>query len=319
MQPLISVIVPNYNHEPYLRQRLDSIFEQTHPNFEVIILDDKSTDKSREIFLEYANNKNVSHCIINEENSGSTFKQWNKGITLAKGEYIWIAETDDFCEPNFLETVVAPMVEDNEVVLSFCQSLRVNSEGKVVGTWLTHTAEFEPNIFSNDFVLEGNRFIQDYLIHKNVIPNASAVLIKKDNIKAMLPLDFNPFMKYNADWFYYLKLVCNHKIAFCANPLNAFRYHNTSVIGRAYGESGKLKILNMELELRDYMISYLKMASLSNITHIKKEWVKGKRVLHFEIVYIFLKKKQYTKALAYIFTRPYLAIRILKKIFKKHL
>jgi glycosyltransferase involved in cell wall biosynthesis len=87
-KPLISVIVPNYNHEKYLKQRLESVFNQTYVNFEVILLDDFSTDSSTNILSEYAKNPKVSHCVFNETNSGNTFVQWNKGIALAKGDYI---------------------------------------------------------------------------------------------------------------------------------------------------------------------------------------------------------------------------------------
>ena len=66
--PLISVIVPNFNHVKYLTQRLNSIFNQTYSNFEVILLDDCSTDNSREILSKYARNKKVSHCVFNENN-----------------------------------------------------------------------------------------------------------------------------------------------------------------------------------------------------------------------------------------------------------
>jgi glycosyltransferase involved in cell wall biosynthesis len=74
-------------------------------------LDDCSTDKSQEILLEYADNPKVSHCVFNKINSGNTFIQWNKGTALAKGDYIWIAESDDFCELNFLEELIQPLIK----------------------------------------------------------------------------------------------------------------------------------------------------------------------------------------------------------------
>ena len=96
MSPLVSVIVPNYNHARYLEQRLDSVFGQTYPNFEVIILDDSSTDNSLEIINRYKYNPHLSQIVVNKTNSGSVFKQWAKGLSLAKGEWIWIAESDDY-------------------------------------------------------------------------------------------------------------------------------------------------------------------------------------------------------------------------------
>lgn len=83
--PFVSVIVPNYNHARYLEQRLDTVFNQTYQNFEVIILDDKSTDNSLEVINRYKDNPHLSQIVVNEQNTGSPFKQWDKGINLAKG------------------------------------------------------------------------------------------------------------------------------------------------------------------------------------------------------------------------------------------
>ncbi len=91
----VSVILPNYNHSKYLKQRIDSILNQTFQDFELILLDDNSPDDSVDIIESYRDHKRVSHIHLNKENSGSTFKQWERGFSLAKGEYIWIAESDD--------------------------------------------------------------------------------------------------------------------------------------------------------------------------------------------------------------------------------
>src|SRR5690606_24447409 len=111
--PTVSVIIPNYNHAKYLRRRIDSVLAQTFQDFEIILLDDCSTDKSRDIIETYKGNAKVSHIVYNEENSGSPFKQWEKGIGLAKGKYIWIAESDDWCERNLLESLLPPLEEDS--------------------------------------------------------------------------------------------------------------------------------------------------------------------------------------------------------------
>jgi cellulose synthase/poly-beta-1,6-N-acetylglucosamine synthase-like glycosyltransferase len=91
--PKVSVIIPNYNHARYLRQRIESVVGQTYQDFEVILLDDCSTDESRSIIDEYARDPRV-RIEFNQKNSGNTFKQWNKGVKLARGEYVWVAESD---------------------------------------------------------------------------------------------------------------------------------------------------------------------------------------------------------------------------------
>ena len=99
--PLVSIIVPNYNHAKYLSARMDSILNQTFQDFEVIILDDCSTDNSRTVIDSYRDCEKVSNIVYNEVNSGSPFIQWNRGVSLARGSLIWIADTDDFCQIEF--------------------------------------------------------------------------------------------------------------------------------------------------------------------------------------------------------------------------
>jgi len=103
--PTVSVVVPNYNHARYLQQRIDSILSQTYQDFELILLDDCSTDHSRDILASYRENPKV-RIEYNDENSGTVFKQWNKGVRMARGRYIWMAESDDFADPRFLARMV---------------------------------------------------------------------------------------------------------------------------------------------------------------------------------------------------------------------
>jgi glycosyltransferase involved in cell wall biosynthesis len=128
--PKVSIIIPNYNYAKFLEQRLDSVFNQTFQDFEVILLDDCSTDHSVDILSEYKQHPKVSHFIINEINTGSPFKQWKKGIELAKGEFIWIAESDDWAELNFLEQML-PLMDNGNVGIAFCNSNWTNDKGEI--------------------------------------------------------------------------------------------------------------------------------------------------------------------------------------------
>ena len=101
----ISVIIPNYNYEKYLPDRIKSILNQTYPLYELIFLDDASTDHSVSTFKKSLSKENKTHLkiqqIINDKNSGSVFKQWIKGVSQRTGDYIWIAEADDLCDKTF--------------------------------------------------------------------------------------------------------------------------------------------------------------------------------------------------------------------------
>jgi glycosyltransferase involved in cell wall biosynthesis len=285
--PLVSVIVPNYNHYNYLIERLECIFNQSYSNFEVILLDDCSSDKSQEILSDYAENQKVRHCVFNTSNSGNTFIQWNKGIELAKGEYIWIAESDDFCELNFLEELIQPFLQDSEIKLVYCQSNRVDEKGKTTGTWLNHTHNLDASLFLNNFVMDGNEFIERFLIYKNVIPNASAVLFSKNYAVQLGKLDMDPVIRTCGDWLFYLKLISNNKVAYISQPLNNFRYHSGSVIANAIDTGSIVSIIDIDIENRKKMIDFLRIKKPNNLLNILN--------LNAEII----KQKKYAKGMFY--------------------
>ena len=133
-EPLVSVIVPNYNHEKYLPERLRSITEQTYQNMEIILLDDASTDSSRAILQKFSSEESRARFLPNSQNSGSTFKQWRKGLSQARGKYVWIAESDDAAEPAFLETLVGKLEADPGLSLACCQLQIVSPNGEMLGT-----------------------------------------------------------------------------------------------------------------------------------------------------------------------------------------
>jgi glycosyltransferase involved in cell wall biosynthesis len=300
--PLVSVIVPNYNHEKYLEQRLETIFNQTYPNFEVIILDDCSTDNSRSILSKYAVNAKVSHCIFNEINSGNTFIQWNKGINLAKGEYIWIAETDDFCSDNFVEKVIQPLLQDQDVVLSYCQSNKVSENGDVIGNWKAQTDSLNENQFEKDFILDGNIFIEHYLIYKNVIPNASAVLIKKEQLKIDDKLIISRQFKYCGDWIVYFSQIINAKIGFIATSHNSFRTHQNSVIAKALRHEERNLIIDIDLEMRKLLLSILKKNKPVNSTRIISNNKKAVKSLKYEKAFFLFHNHQKWKGIFLLIT-----------------
>lgn len=168
--PSVSIIVPNYNHSKYLEQRFASIFDQTFQDFELIILDDCSTDNSRSIIEKYRNNPKVSAIVYNETNSGSPFKQWDKGIQLAKGEYIWIAESDDTCECGFLETLMGQIHKTNNCVLAYCSTNDIDKEGNIISK--------KESIESVNFYT-GASFVVNKLLFANYVYNASCAVFKR--------------------------------------------------------------------------------------------------------------------------------------------
>lgn len=224
----VSVIVPNYNHARFLQQRLDSIHAQTYEQFECIVLDDCSTDNSRELIEKYVVRDRRFTYVFNTANSGSTFFQWNKGVQLAKHELIWIAESDDAADPLLLAKLVKQFEDNPGLVLAYCQSHRMSDVNEVTGSWKEFTDELDEQQFTVDFVMGGKEYIERFLLHRNTIPNASAVVFRKHIYEqaGSAPEE----LKNNGDWLTWLKMLCYGDIGFVAEPLNYFRYHDKSVI-----------------------------------------------------------------------------------------
>jgi glycosyltransferase involved in cell wall biosynthesis len=219
---LVSVIIPNFNHAPYLRQRIDSVLHQTFQDFDITILDDCSTDNSKEVIEEYRGNAKVVSIIYNHQNSGSPFKQWQKGINATTGNWIWIAESDDWCEPNFLETLIGGIEE--KTCLAIAQSLVLNNEGKIL--WNSEAEYFHK-------IISGLDFVKSKMILDNFgIPNVSMCIFKKS---AYLNID-NEFTNYKfcGDWLFYILIALQGDVFISAKILNYFRKHDKDVSGKAY-------------------------------------------------------------------------------------
>ena len=223
--PKVSIIVPNYNHSKFLEKRLDSIFNQTYKDFEIILLDDCSTDDSLKILNEYVTRPNVSYLIVNKKNSGSTFKQWKRGIELAKGEYVWIAESDDWATNDFLSQLVKELDEDSQLGIAYCQSYIVDENDNIVCDNLSWTSDLDDSRWSKVFVNDGINEIESYLCKKNTIPNASAVLFRKRYLQfKSIPTK----MKIAGDWLVWIKILSKSKVFYTSECLNYFRDTSTS-------------------------------------------------------------------------------------------
>lgn len=293
---LISVIIPSYNHAPYLKQRIDSVLNQTCKNFEMIILDDKSTDNSRDIIEEYRNHKRISHIEYNEANSGSTFHQWNRGVELAKGKYIWFAESDDVADPEFLSILFNGVESNSNIVLSYCQSYRMDSMGNITGDWSFHTEKLDKHLFASDFVLDGKEFLCRCLSDRNVIPNASAVLFRKDAFEKVGGADED--LRTCADWLLWLKLMMIGDVSFTSQKLNYFRYHDSSVIATA-GKDKSVFIpqfgILMRLRFKAFLINSFNQEE--GILKITKKYIRKDT---FSAFWELFRKRRVKESLSYL-------------------
>jgi glycosyltransferase involved in cell wall biosynthesis len=219
--PKVSIIIPNYNHVQYLEERIESVLNQTYQDFEIILLDDSSTDNSLQILSRYESHPKVSHFEVNQQNSGSVFKQWVKGIKLAKGEYIWIAESDDVAHSGFLEKMVDFAEQKNDFGLAFCKSNIIDENGNDTGK----TFSFENN--NPNFKIKGIDSVSEYLIKWMVIANASGVLFSKCAFKE---IDYDKLVQFKntGDRYTYIQIGLKRSIFYIDESLNFYRAHNSN-------------------------------------------------------------------------------------------
>ena len=222
--PLISVIVPSYRHEDFLIQRLNTISEQTYENIEIILLDDASPDNSGNILTRFASTcEKVVALDINEKNSGLPIHQWVKGLSLARGEYIWIAESDDESEPEFLSELLCLLTRNPSAGMAYCDSQVIDEKGHHIAKYdYTSTQYADDGLWESDFCMHGRDFVASYMVFRNLIPNVSAVLFRASVLKAYL---CESQLKYSADWALYNKILLSHDIAFSCAAMNKFRKH----------------------------------------------------------------------------------------------
>ena len=255
--PLVSVIIPNYNHARFLDERIQSILNQTYQNFELIILDDKSTDNSVEVINKYKDNPHVSHIIVNEENSGTTFKQWHKGFELAKGEVVWIAESDDSCDSSLLETLVRGYV-DNNAVLAFCRSCKYDVDGN-------KSIYSHQDYLQGDFIMSGRDFISNYMVQKNAVANASSAIFSR---AIAMSLDKQYIsMRGEGDLLFWIELMEHGNVCFYDKAMNYFRFHHmntTSILSlKGIGDIEHKKI-----------VDYLEKGNLISSKRYKEEIIR---------------------------------------------
>lgn len=255
----VSVVVPNYNYAKYLRRRVRSIFKQSYPIHELIILDDASTDGSPKVICEikkWAREKypEVSvKTILNEKNTGQPIRQWIRGIEAASGDFIWIAEADDGANRKFLEEVMKGF-SDPKVVMSYAESRAVNSIGLTILPNYKYSRDKEKTgHYNQSYIREGADEIREIMAIRCTVPNVSGVVFRRTP-EMLKYLEEALKFEQVGDWYFYTKLLENGKISYNRKPLNYFRIHGGSATKRGKGHLEEVKVMH-EYFKRHYELS----------------------------------------------------------------
>lgn len=222
--PKVTALVPSFNHGDYIEQRIESIINQSYTNIELIVIDDLSTDNSHTIISRLQQKYGFSY-IRNEKNTGTPFAAWEAVLSIATGDYIWICESDDFAETNFVETAINALVAHKNAVLFYCNSWVVNSHGERVDHTETYFRDiWKEQRWETDFVADGQEELINFQLRGQTVPNMSSALISSSAFRTA----YTPFLKklkLTGDWLFIGNILHSGDAIFSKQTLSNFRHH----------------------------------------------------------------------------------------------
>lgn len=290
-EPKVSIIIPTYNREKYIKEAIESAINQTYQDYEIIIVDNNSTDNTYNIIESYAKNNSKIRSYKNKENVGPV-KNWKKCIELSKGEYIKIIWSDDYIEKNFLEVTV-PILENNQDVgFVYSKTIIFSEKNK------EEVYEFNKN--------SGKYKIKDYIEGKALglkrvpVSPGCALFRKKDvekNFLIEIPnIEERDFSQYGAgtDLLLFLLTYNDYEYFYYFNEiLSYFRVHEDSIT----------KANNLDYYYNSTIYYFFEIESKGGLEKIKNEFyskifIQDKKILNgkkFQFQFSFILKKILSK------------------------
>lgn len=218
----ISVIMASYNYAEYIRAAIESVINQTFKEWELIIVDDCSTDDSVNVIKSYLYDDRIK-LYINEENLGLA-GTLQKGISKAQGEWIAFLESDDIFFPNSLEEKYKAVSSGADIIFTGVEMFQ--DKEKIVD--FQRYFDDVNKLFVN---LNHSMFIENFqkIIPKiNIIPTFSCVMLKRDLLE---PCSFTPLCKASLDYYLWAQLS-EYKIYYLHQKLTYWRIHRDSYINK---------------------------------------------------------------------------------------
>lgn len=211
--PLVSVIVPTFNRAAYLAAALNSALGQTYPNCEIIVIDDGSTDNTKEVVQPYLSKVQY----VYQDNKGNAAAR-NTGLTRAKGKYIAFLDSDDVWLKEKCAKQVAFLEEHPDHAFVYSGTYLIDENGQEVGNRLLQEGE-EPS-FENLFT-------------KNRIISLSVVMVRKEHLDSVGWLDEN--LRQSPDYDLYLRLSKKYPYRCLNELLCQYRVHESNISGNLDG------------------------------------------------------------------------------------
>jgi glycosyltransferase involved in cell wall biosynthesis len=226
--PKVTVIIPNYNHGPYLRERIESVINQTFRDIELILIDDCSTDNSREIIQEYEHHPLVRFVFYTDYNTGSPYSQWPVALKVANAEWIWVAESDDLADPRFLEKMVPLAIQNEKTSLVYCDSLilSANNTNQPTRYATLKNNRYKVSKWNQAYQQDGKAELNECLKMDCTINNVSAVLFRKS--MALEAINNMDGFRFHGDWMFYISMAEKGQVVYLPEALNQYREHSAN-------------------------------------------------------------------------------------------
>ncbi len=223
--PLVSIAIPVYNRENLIRRAIDSVLEQTMDDFELIISDNCSTDKTWDVVNEYAKRDSRIHTFRTAENIGPV-RNWKNALSKARGEFFKFVWSDDWIAPNFIEATLNQLRRDNNIAFAF-------SPADIVSE--TKTTTFY-EIRNHNEIISAAEFYYGTLFWRNYPVSPGCALFRRLDMETSLleqipnnnGIDFSKYGAGNDLLMYLLPLITKKKIAFVHNTKAFFLSHSGS-------------------------------------------------------------------------------------------
>lgn len=219
--PLVSIIVPVFNGEEYLRQSLDSIIAQVYPRTEITVIDDASTDRTPAIAASYGH---VLQYHRQEHNRGS-YENVNDHIATARGDYVAIYHADDIYEPCIVERQVEALESNPEAGAAFCKDIFIDPDGREVGR-----LQLPPTIRGSR-PLSYPLILNTLLMHKNRFLRCPSCMVRVSAYRDVGPYDQEHF-RNTADLEMYLRIARKYPIIVLDEYLFRYRRGHTAMSSR---------------------------------------------------------------------------------------
>lgn len=297
----VSIVSPVYNVEKYIKNLITSVKNQTYSDFELILVDDGSTDGSIKIAEKELKKTTINYQIISKENNGQSSAR-NVGINAAKGEYVCVVDSDDVIQPQYVEYLLE-VITTSDSDVAFCDL-----------NWVPEDKLFE---ISNDEktyeVKSGKEFFYDFFMH-NVEIGPVSLLIRRNLLKK-IKICYNEKSRYSEEFTYICKLLHDAKKVvhlkqklynYCLRTGSVSTGANIDKVLNGYNEIVKNNSKFLECNCK-YCKLYNKYAMPRWILATARFTAKNMKYFDYKVL---LKKLEYRKNIRNLYSFPKLSVKI---------